>query len=210
MSGSIEAIGLASRSRLDTISEEALLARSRERDLEAFARIVDAYQARVLGFVRRMARDDEEALDLTQEVFVRAFQAIGRFDGRSSLRTWLFRIAANLCADRARRADRNPPPVPLPTGPEAEDEVALPDGRWDPESALLAQEFQALVDGAVAGLSETLRAVLLLHDYEDMSYEEIAATLSIPVGTVKSRLFLARARLQKAVKPYIVGEGAPR
>src|SRR5437588_9961783 len=96
-------------SQHDTATELALVERCRRQDAEAFGKIVDAYQHRVYGFVRRMVSDTEEAADLAQEVFIRAYQAFGKFDGRSSLRTWLFRIAYNLCVDRARRVERTPP-----------------------------------------------------------------------------------------------------
>src|SRR5438132_828895 len=103
----IEATVLKSRQQ-DSAIEIALVERCRKQDAEAFGRIVDAYQHRVYGFVKRMVSDVEEAADVSQEVFIRAYQAFARFDGRSSLRTWLFRIAYNLCVDRARRADRAP------------------------------------------------------------------------------------------------------
>src|SRR5689334_21818039 len=100
--------GLAPRRHIDAATEQALVAQCRRQDYEAFGRIVDAYQSRVLGFVRRMLPVEEEAHDVTQEVFIKAFQGMSRFDGRSSLRTWLFRIAYNLCIDRARRHERSP------------------------------------------------------------------------------------------------------
>src|SRR5690349_1920633 len=93
--------------RFDAAMEQALVDQCKRQDYQAFSKIVDAYQARILGFARRLLRSEEEALDVTQEVFIKAFQALHRFDGRSSLRTWLFKIAYNLCVDRSRRADRS-------------------------------------------------------------------------------------------------------
>ncbi|MCE9558900.1 MAG: sigma-70 family RNA polymerase sigma factor [Armatimonadetes bacterium] len=90
---------MASHKQLDTATEQVLVEKCRRQNYEAFGQLVDAYQSRVLGFVRGMVHNSEEALDITQEVFIKAFQAFGRFDGRSSLRTWLFRIAYNLCVD---------------------------------------------------------------------------------------------------------------
>lgn len=189
----------------DSAAEQALLERCRRKDLEAFGRIVDAYQNRVFGFVKRMVANNEDAADVTQEVFVRAFQAFDRFDGRSSLRTWLFRIAHNLCIDRARKHDRSVAESSLDRTPDDEGSLEVADSRWDPELLVMNEELAALVERAIQDMSDKLRSVLLLHDREDMPYEEIAATLNVPVGTVKSRLFLARAHLQQCLTPYLQG-----
>lgn len=182
--------------------DEAILARARRRDMEAFGKIVDAYQNRVYGFVRRMVTNPEEAADVTQEVFIRAFQSFERFDQRSSVRTWLFRIAHNLCIDRARKARRTPNEIGL-VDPEEGDEIDVYDARWQPDRLVLDDELMEVVEAAIRSMSDKLRSVLLLHDREDMAYEEIAQLLDVPVGTVKSRLFLARAHLQNALRPYL-------
>jgi RNA polymerase sigma-70 factor, ECF subfamily len=186
-------------------AEAALIERCRKQDLEAFGRLVDAYQSRVFGFVRRMVSDQEDAADLTQEVFIRAFQSFARFDGRSALKTWLFRIAYNLCVDRSRKRSR----MPLEGGlqSEVDDEaMEVPDRRWEPEQLALDAELATIVEAGIATMSEKLRSVLLLHDREDLGYEEIAQLLGVPIGTVKSRLFLARAHLQNHVGVYLHGE----
>src|SRR5580704_6823654 len=95
------------RMQTDAASEAALIDRCRKQDFEAFGKLVDAYQNRVFGFVRRMVPRAEEAADVTQEVFIKAFQNFGRFDGRCSVRTWLFRIAYNLCVDKSRKNERS-------------------------------------------------------------------------------------------------------
>jgi RNA polymerase sigma-70 factor (ECF subfamily) len=186
-------------------TEQSLVERCRKQDLEAFGKLVDAYQNRVFGFVRRMIPNPDEAADVTQEVFIRAFQNFARFDGRSSVRTWLFRIAHNLCIDRARRSNRAPTEVGLVDPAEGE-EIEIADYRWQPDQLALDEELMTIVEDAIMGMSEKLRSVLLLHDKEDMAYEEIAEMLSLPVGTVKSRLFLARSHLQNALKKYTEGE----
>jgi RNA polymerase sigma-70 factor (ECF subfamily) len=178
--------------------EQAFARCRRTHDLAAFGKVVDAYEARIYGFVLRMVRDEEDALDVTQEVFVRAFQSRAKFDGRCSLRTWLFRIAHNLCVDRHRRGGARPVEQPM-DGTAAEPA----DARWDPEAHVLDQELRAFVEHAVEGLSDKLRSVLLLHDKEGLGYEEIAEAVGVPVGTVKSRLFLARAHLKQQVSQYM-------
>jgi len=183
--------------------ESSLIDRCRRRDMEAFGRLVDAYQNRVFGFVRRMINNPEEAADVTQDVFIRAFQSFDRFDGRSSLRTWLFRIAYNLCIDRARKSDRRVSEVALIEPGEEGETMEVADMRWQPEQIALDDELMGVVEEGILNMSEKLRSVLLLHDKEEMAYEEIANLLDVPIGTVKSRLFLARAHLQNVLKTYL-------
>jgi RNA polymerase sigma-70 factor, ECF subfamily len=198
---------LSSNRQHDPAVELALIERCKRQDVEAFGKIVDAYQSRVFGFVRRMVADVEDASDISQEVFIRAFQSFGRFDGRSSVRTWLFRIAHNLCVDRARKQSRTPLETRIEATFEEEEPLEIRDVRWNPETATLDEELAMAVEAAIATMSEKLRSVLLLHDQEDMAYEEIAKMLNVPVGTVKSRLFLARAHLQNALRGYLQREG---
>lgn len=194
--------------QLDDASEKALIERCRRNDYEAFGRFVDAYQNRVYGFVRRMVPSLDEAEDLTQEVFIRAFQHFGSFDGRCSVKTWLFRIANNLCIDRARRLVRVPAHTDYYPGADDDEPIEIADSRWQPEKIALDEELSKLVEQGISTMSEKLRGVLLLHDREDMAYEEIAGTLNIPVGTVKSRLFLARAHLQNVLTEYLKQEAS--
>lgn len=201
MSALFGAIRLANQERLDTSAEMALIEQCRRQNFEAFGKIVDAYQARVIGFVRRMVQSGEEAEDITQEVFIRAYQGMARFDGRSSLRTWLFRIAYNLCVDASRKKQRSTQDISLDSGDSVES-MEFADGRWNPESLVLDEELMGVIERAIASMSEKLRTVLLLHDREELGYDELANMLDIPVGTVKSRLFLARAHMQKAVEEY--------
>lgn len=183
--------------------EDSLVRRCKQRDAEAFGMLVERYQSRVYGFVRHMVREQEEAEDVAQEVFIKAFQNIERFDGRAAFATWLFKIAANLCIDRARRKDRRPEVVNLTYGDSGPAEHEPPDSKFDPHIAAIANEMEKEIEAAIQSLSEKLRSVLLLHDLEGLSYEEIAGAVGVPVGTVKSRLFLARAHLQSALTKYM-------
>lgn len=204
----IEAKGLNGHRHSECVAEDALVERCRRQDYEAFGQFVDAYQNRVLGFVRRMVPNSEDAADVTQEVFIRAFQSFVRFDGRSSVRTWLFRIAYNLCVDRSRRARRVLPETRLDAMNEGEEPHQIADSRWSPEGSVLDGEMADAVERGIESMSEKLRSVLLLHDRDDLSYEEIARILEVPIGTVKSRLFLARNHLQSVLKTYLAtGEG---
>lgn len=188
---------------MERADELALIERVRRHDFEAFGKLVDAYQHRVFGFVRRFVLDRDEAADITQDVFLRAFQSFERFDGRAPLRTWLFRIAYNLCVDRARRVDRQPPETRIEASFDTDEPMEIFDGRWNPETLVLDEELHRVVDEAIGAMSDKLRSVLVLHDREDLQYDEIANVLSIPIGTVKSRLFLARAHLKDVLTTYL-------
>jgi RNA polymerase sigma-70 factor (ECF subfamily) len=183
------------------LSDQLLIARCQADDLKAFDLLVDRYQARVFGFARRMLSDPQEAEDVAQEVFVRAFRNIRRYDGRASVAGWLFKIATNLCIDRRRRRSRRVMEVPLEADADASHELVATSG--DPQQEVVARQMHEVVQAALETLSERLQPVVLMHDVEGMSYEEIANALNIPVGTVKSRLFLARERLQAALAAYL-------
>ena len=187
-------------------SEQLIIERCRKQDAVAFGEFVDLYQSRLFGFVKRMISDSEEAEDITQDVFIRCFQHFHKFDGRSSIKTWLFRIAHNLCIDSARRSKRSVSSLSLSGESDDQEPIEVADFRWEPEQIAIDTELQAHVDAAISKMSEKLRSVLILHDREDMEYEEIAEALDIPVGTVKSRLFLARNFLKSELSAYFEGK----
>jgi RNA polymerase sigma-70 factor (ECF subfamily) len=195
-----------SSGKQNDVNELAIVERCRKQDYEAFGKLVDAYQNRVFGFVRRMINNAEEASDITQDVFIRAFQSFHRFDGRCSVRTWLFRIAYNLCVDKVRKINRSPDEVSLQGTADIDETFDVPDVRWQPDQLAIDAEMAEAIDVAVSTMSEKLRSVLLLHDKEDLPYEEIAQMVGVPVGTVKSRLFLARAHLQQHLRNYLQTE----
>jgi RNA polymerase sigma-70 factor, ECF subfamily len=187
----------------DRAFEAELARRSREGDVGAFDQIVERYEDRIYSFVRRMVRDPRDAEDASQDVFVKAYEGIRQFDGRASLGTWLFRIASNVCIDLSRRKARRIDPLPLERNGDSEEAIEVPDERYDPERIVIEGEMQGVIEHAVVRLSEKLRTVLLLHDMENLSYEEIAEVVKVPLGTVKSRLYLAREQLREALRGYL-------
>jgi RNA polymerase sigma-70 factor (ECF subfamily) len=173
-------------------SDEQLVARHARGDVQAFPRLFSRHRASVAQFVaRNLGARTAWADDLTQEVFIRVYRQARQFEGRSSVRTWLFGIALNVCRDHIRKERRF----------DVDDTVlaALPDGSLDPLQQLERVERTALVRRALATLAPRHRLMLRLREREDMSYEDISRALAVPVGTVRSRLHNARAALAQAL-----------
>lgn len=183
-----------------------LVERVQSGDAGAYEVLIKRYQHRVYAHVVRLTGSPEEAADLTQDVLVKVYCSLNRFRGQASFQTWLYRVATNLCVDRHRRRQRSPQVAQsLETAREDGDEPALEPPDWDrnPERSALTGELQTKVREAIRQLSDKLRPVVVMHDLEGLSYEEIAAALQIPLGTVKSRLFNARAALKESLRPYL-------
>lgn len=186
--------------------DAALIARCKGHDLTAFDEIVERYQHKIYRYVKGLVGNETDAEDITQEVFLKALNSLHGFREESSLQTWLFRIATNLCRDTLRRLQRERGWISLwrnADDDETESEIDLPDTRGDPERLLLQQELSKVLYSAIEHLPVAMRQVVILHDMESPSYEEIAQSLGVPVGTVKSRLFHARARLRDALARYL-------
>ncbi|MCX7926258.1 MAG: sigma-70 family RNA polymerase sigma factor [Fimbriimonadales bacterium] len=199
------------RIEVDALSAEArLVERAQAQDETAFEQIMNLYADRLYNYILRMVGNPADAEDLLQEAFLRAYQGLPSFDGRASLSTWLYRIATNLCIDHQRKRARRVQTVSYFAW---EDEEGEP-GEWEfpdtqtpnPMESALNRELQQVVEQAIGSLSPKLRTVLLLYDVENLSYEEIARVLNIPMGTVKSRLNHARGQIQKQVEAYLRGE----
>ncbi|MCS6918984.1 MAG: sigma-70 family RNA polymerase sigma factor, partial [Fimbriimonadales bacterium] len=196
---------------VDALSAEAVLVeRAQAHDEAAFEQIMHLYADRLYNYILRMVGSPADAEDLLQEAFIRAYQGLPSFDGRASLSTWLYRIATNLCIDHQRKRARRVQTVSYSAWEDEEGEASeweFPDLQTpNPMDAALNRELQQVVEQAIEALSPKLKTVLLLYDVEELSYEEIARVLSIPIGTVKSRLNHARGQIQKQVEAYLRGE----
>jgi RNA polymerase sigma-70 factor (ECF subfamily) len=171
-----------------------------------FDGLVQQHKHRIFTYVCRLTNDSPDAEDITQEVFIRAFQSLRAFRHDAAVDTWLYRIATNLVIDRFRREKRAPQWVPV--GSDADEEIrdlASPSRDGDPQATVQLDELQRHVQQAIQSLPTKLRAAVVLHDMEGLSYEEVAETLGCPVGTVKSRLFNARVLLRRKLQRYIEG-----
>jgi RNA polymerase sigma-70 factor (ECF subfamily) len=191
--------------------DRRLVRAAQKGDQGAFRQLVERYQRRVYQLALGMMKDADEAMDISQETFVRVHRYLPTFKGDSSFFTWTYRIAMNLCLDAQRRRNRGER-IDVSEGDEAEIEAAM-----DPPSAALAgpqraalnSELKDKIEDALAGLSENHRAILLLREVEGLSYEELAKVLGIRKGTVMSRLFHARLKMQKKLREYL-GDEAPK
>lgn len=170
-----------------------------------FDALVREHKQRIYTYICRLTNDSLDAEDLTQEVFVRAYQSFAAFRREAAVDTWLYRIATNLVIDRFRRAKRAPQLVSVEE--EMEDdphaELAAEARESDPQFTAQRGELQKKVRVAIGTLPPKLRAAVVLHDMEGLAYEEVAAALGCPVGTVKSRLFNARAVLRRKLQSYV-------
>lgn len=191
-------------------ADTALILRCQANDATAFNEIVTRHKNRVYNYICRMIGAGLDAEDLTQETFVRAYLNIHSFQSRASLNTWLFRIATNICIDFTRKNSKVKTQTVSLQAEESKEadglERAIPDSRFDPQAVYLNKELGTQVDQALRALPEKLRAVVLLHDLEGLPYEEIAAIVECPLGTVKSRLFHARLALREKLAPYLAVE----
>lgn len=168
-------------------------------EIEAFEGLLERYGRRIYQIAYRMAGNDADAKDLTQEAFIRVYRAFSRIDPQAKLESWLYRIVTNLYIDMLRRRPKariESLDAPLVTAKGDEVTREVPDESADPEETVLNAQLDADIQRALAALSVDLRMVVVLSDIEGRSYEEISETLRIPVGTVKSRLHRARRMLQ--------------
>jgi RNA polymerase sigma-70 factor (ECF subfamily) len=185
-------------------SDLEVIQRVRNGESEAFRLLVERYQARAYRLALRVLRDEEAARDAVQDAFVKAFSALGRFEGRSSFFTWFYRLVMNQCLD-ARRRDKSGREVAFEEGggqelvPESSLElVPQVDGvSFAPAASLMRKELLEHLARAVDRLPPQARETLLLREVEGLSYSEIASALEIPKGTVMSRLHYARKQLQE-------------
>ena len=186
-----------SRALSPDADETELLERARNGDSQAFGALVERYQRRVVGVAQAVVHNQDDAVELAQETFVRAYENLGKFESRSSFSTWLYRIAANLAIDFRRREGR---PQVL-RGEDAETEInRIPSPRGDSYQETARTELSQRINGALKELTSEHRAVILLREVEGLSYDEISDVLQVPRGTVMSRLHYARSRMREILK----------
>jgi len=177
--------------------EDDLLVRARQGDLSAFDGLITRHREKIYMQICFMVHNAEDALDLTQETFIRAWKSLARFDGKVPFLAWIRRIATNASIDLCRRRKRRPQ-TELELGPMRIDAASrtTPSTGEVPGSGLDRAEIRRRIDAALETLSPDHRAIIILREIEELSYEEIALHLGCSQGTVMSRLFHARKKLQ--------------
>ena len=190
-------------------ADAELVARARRGDREAFDELVLRYQDRVYAMAQRMLGNRDDALDTAQEIFLSVYRGLDRFEGASRFSTWLYRVTVNRCRDELRRRAtvKHTRPASLHAAADRDD-AAQPEPASTnpgPEERAIGREAAALLEQAIGELPEDAREVLLLRDVEDLAYDDIAAVLEVPVGTVRSRLNRARTLLRDRIRPILEG-----
>jgi RNA polymerase sigma-70 factor (ECF subfamily) len=188
-------------------SDLVLVKRVQRGDKTAFDLLVRKYQHKVVKLVLRYVRNPAEAEDIAQEAFIKAYRALPQFRGDSAFYTWMYRIAINTAKNSLASRDRSPIAYDLDlTDPEESHSVQTklqdPD---TPEGLALTEEIRGIVNSAIDALPEELKTAIVLRELDGLSYEEIAAAMECPVGTVRSRIFRAREAIDKRLREVFEG-----
>ena len=185
--------------------DQQLVQRAQRGDLRAFDLLVLKYQGRIAALVGRYVSDAGEVEDVTQEAFIKAYRALGKFRGDSAFYTWLYRIAANAAKNHLVAKWRRPRADATIEDAEGFDEGGMLSESASPEALAMGGELAEVVETAMNELPDELRAALMLREFEGLSYDDIADVLGCPVGTVRSRIFRAREAIDQRVKEQISG-----
>lgn len=185
------------------MEERVLIEKSACGDCAAFEKLIAPYQQGIINHTYMLLRNREDALDMAQEAFVKAFVGMSGFSGQSSFKTWLYRIATNVCIDEIRRRKRRAQTQSLTVHEdENAEQLDIADESINPEKIAQQNELKNVIMEAIGELEEDYRAVISLRELEGMDYAEISKTLGISLGTVKSRISRARQKLREKLLPY--------
>lgn len=184
--------------------DQELVERVQRGDKKAFDLLVLKYQQKVANLISRYVRDPSETLDVTQEAFIKAYKALPNFRRESAFYTWLYRIAINTAKNYLVAQKRRPPSsdIDADTAEQLDAGTRLKE-HATPENHLLEKEIAETVNQAIDELPEDLRTAITLRELEGLSYEEIARAMECPVGTVRSRIFRARAAIDAKLQPLL-------
>lgn len=196
-------------------SDLLLVERTLAGDQHAFELLVIKYQRRIQRLISRMVRDSDLVEDIAQETFIRAYRALHQFRGDAQFYTWLYRIAVNTAKKFLLDLKRDPLVTLTALQPDGEeDETSRPGNEpttdETPESVLAASEIAQAVNAAMEALPEDLRQAVTLREIEGLSYEDIAAAMDCPIGTVRSRIFRAREAISARVRPMLEHQSGKR
>jgi RNA polymerase sigma-70 factor, ECF subfamily len=191
---------MAEREQLD---DRALVTRILGGDRDRFTQLVKRYEKRVVNYVYRITHRYEDAHDLAQEIFVKVFMALDRYDPKYQFSTWLFRIAQNSAIDALRKKSIAEVPLAKPAGDDEPKDREFADTGVSPYRALKNKQLAAAIDKAVVELPPDYRELIQLRHFAELSYEEIASMKKLPLGTVKNKLFRARNMLKESLEGFV-------
>ena len=194
--------------RLSAATDEELVRRAKEDDERAFGELVSRYESKVYSLALRMIRNPEDAEDVLQDTFLRAYRGIKSFQGASTFSTWIYRITANSALMRLRK--KQLPTVSIEDSDERETPVNIADWTPGPVEQLLSRELQHEMDEAIEALPPEFRQVFVLRDMEEMSNAEVAEILDLSVAAVKSRLHRARLKVRNRLAGYFSDSAKPK
>ena len=182
------------------VTDAQLVRRVQKGDKGAFDALVLKYQHKIVNLVLRYVRDPDQAMDIAQEAFLKAYRPLPRFRGDSAFYTWLYRIAVNTAKNHLAAQRRRPMDVELDLQDSEQYDLHAKLKETDtPEGLTLSNELNETVQRAIGALPEDLRTAIILREIDGMSYEEIAQAMECPVGTVRSRIFRARDAIGKKI-----------
>lgn len=196
-------------------SDLQLVERTVAGDQHAYELLVIKYQRRIERLIGRMVRDTDLVPDIAQETFIRAYRALHQFRGEAQFYTWLYRIAVNTAKKALMDMKRNPVITESALRSSEEDDETSSVGHEQtseetPETVLAAREIAEAVNAAMEALPEDLRQAVTLREIEGLTYEEIAAAMECPIGTVRSRIFRAREAISARVRPLLEKQSGKR
>ncbi|HMW22270.1 MAG TPA: RNA polymerase sigma factor RpoE [Burkholderiaceae bacterium] len=194
---------------MSTDTDVQLVERAKRGEVHAFEMLVVKYQRRIERLIGRLVRDTDLVADVAQETFIRAYRALPQFRGESAFYTWLYRIAVNTAKKALVDLKRDPliTETALAAARQDDDETSRPEHELSdgetPEAVLASREIAATVNAAIEALPDDLRQAILLREVEGLSYDEIAAVMACPIGTVRSRIFRAREAIAERLRPLL-------
>ncbi|MBA5763865.1 RNA polymerase sigma factor RpoE [Vibrio sp. 404] len=188
----------------EQLTDQVLIERVQSGDKQAFNLLVLRYQNKVCNLISRYVNNPGDVPDVAQEAFIKAYRAIPSFRGESAFYTWLYRIAVNTAKNHIVAQNRRPPTQDV----DAEDAEYYENGSAlkeisNPENLTLSKELKQVVFSAIEALPDDLKTAMTLRELDGLSYEEIAAVMDCPVGTVRSRIFRAREAVEKKIQPLL-------
>lgn len=188
----------------DNIADKEIIERVKNGDKKAYDLLVLKYQQRVINLISRFVKNYADALDISQETFIKAYKALPNFRGESAFYTWLYRIAVNTAKNhltvQSRKITKSD--YDVTEIEQIEGNMTLTE-QTTPENLLIKDELQETILNTIENLPEDLKSAIMLREIEGLSYEEIAAVMECPVGTVRSRIFRARETIDNKIKPLL-------